>query len=109
MDSVGLIQMTSGPSPELNLAYLAQEVAKCKKLGAKWVVCPENALVFGSKADYHQYAEPLNDGPLQKKLSELAKLYRMWIVVGSMPISTAEGVTTTTLVIDDFGCLVTHY
>ncbi|MGR5000173.1 carbon-nitrogen hydrolase family protein [Vibrio celticus] len=109
MDCVGLIQMTSGPSPELNFEYLAQEVAKCKGLGAKWVVCPENALVFGSKADYHQYAEPLNDGPLQKKISELAKLHRIWIVIGSMPISTTNGVTTTALVIDDFGCLVTHY
>lgn len=67
MDCVGLIQMTSGPSPELNFEYLVQEVAKCKESGAKWVVCPENALVFGSKADYHQYAEPLNDGPLQRK------------------------------------------
>lgn len=85
MDCVGLIQMTSGPSPELNFDYLVQEVEKCKALGAKWVVCPENALVFGSKADYHQYAEPLNDGPLQKKLSELASFHRIWIIVGSMP------------------------
>jgi predicted amidohydrolase len=68
MDCVGLIQMTSGPVPEQNLDYLEHEVAKCKTLGAKWVVCPENALVFGNKADYHQYAEPLNNGPLQLKL-----------------------------------------
>ncbi|WP_435249314.1 carbon-nitrogen hydrolase family protein [Vibrio sp. nBUS_14] len=109
MDCVGLIQMTSGPVPEQNLDYLEHEVAKCKTLGAKWVVCPENALVFGNKADYHQYAEPLNNGPLQQKLSELAKRHRVWIVVGSMPIQTAAGVTTSTLVIDDFGALVTHY
>jgi len=109
MDCVGLIQMTSGPDPDSNLDYLAKEVAKCKALGAKWVVCPENALVFGSKADYHQYAEPLNSGPLQTKLAELARLHRIWIIVGSMPISTAKGVTTTTLVIDDFGSLVAHY
>ena len=53
MDSVGLIQMTSGPNPSENLRFLAQEIVKCKAHGAKWVVCPENALVFGSKQDYH--------------------------------------------------------
>lgn len=109
MDSVGLIQMTSGPNPSENLRFLAQEIIKCKAHGAKWVVCPENALVFGSKQDYHQHAEPLGDGPLQAQVCELAKQHRIWIVIGSMPIKTAKGVTTTSLVIDDFGSVVAHY
>ena len=109
MDCVGLIQMTSGPSPSENLHFLSKEIAKCKEHGANWVVCPENALVFGSKKDYHQHAEPLGDGPLQKQIGELAKQHRVWIVVGSMPIKTVTGVTTTSLVIDDFGTVVAHY
>ncbi|MEZ9057212.1 carbon-nitrogen hydrolase family protein [Vibrio pelagius] len=109
MDSVGLIQMTSGPSPSENLRFLAQEIIKCKAHGAKWVICPENALVFGSKQDYHQHAEPLGDGPLQTQVCDLAKQHRMWIVIGSMPIKTEAGVTTTSVVIDDFGSVVAHY
>lgn len=109
MDSVGLIQMTSGPSPSENLRFLAQEIIKCKAHGAKWVICPENALVFGSKQDYHQHAEPLGDGPLQTQVCDLAKQHRMWIVIGSMPIKTEVGVTTTSVVIDDFGSVVAHY
>ena len=90
MDSVGLIQMTSGPSPSENLRFLAQEIIKCKAHGAKWVICPENALVFGSKQDYHQHAEPLGDGPLQTQVCDLAKQHRMWIVIGSMPSAGAR-------------------
>lgn len=109
MDSVGLIQMTSGPSPSENLRFLAQEIIKCKAHGAKWVICPENALVFGSKQDHHQHAEHLGDGPLQTQVCDLAKQHRMWIVIGSMPIKTEAGVTTTSVVIDDFGSVVAHY
>jgi len=109
MDSVGLIQMTSGADPELNLAYITQEVIRCKALGAKWVVCPENALIFGVKSDYHRYAEKIGEGVIQTQLSELAREQRIWIVIGSMPIQTSKGVTTTTLVIDDFGAIVAHY
>lgn len=49
MDCVGLIQMTSGPNPESNLGYLAQEIVKCKELGAGWVVCPETHWFLAAK------------------------------------------------------------
>lgn len=109
MGRVGIIQMTSGPDPKINLAWIAQRAEELATQGVQWVVTPENALVFGSRADYHQYAEELGNGEIQKQLAAIAKNHRIWLIIGSMPIQTERGVTTTSLVFDDYGSLVAHY
>lgn len=109
MGRVGIIQMTSGPDPIENIKWIERQAKVLSNQGAQWIVTPENAIVFGSRADYHNHAEPLDDGPLQKKLALIAKEHRIWLVIGSMPILSENGVTTTTLVFDDFGSLVAHY
>ncbi|KJY82059.1 amidohydrolase [Vibrio galatheae] len=109
MERVGLIQMTSGPIPSDNLAYIRQQVAMLAEQGAKLVITPENALVFGSRNDYHHVAEPIEQGPLQTSLAELAKEHNVWLVIGSMPIQREQGVTTTSMLYSPQGELVAHY
>ncbi|EGU34727.1 hypothetical protein VIBRN418_11535 [Vibrio sp. N418] len=109
MDRVGLIQMTSGPDPQANLAYIEQQVAALAEQGATWVITPENAVVFGSRSDYHYFAEPLNQGPIQAQIAQMARRYRLWIVMGSLPIQREHGVSTTLLVFNSDGELVSHY
>lgn len=109
MNRVGLIQMTSGRDPYDNLAYIAEQVRLLAQQGATWVMTPENAIVFGSRSDYHAAAELLDHGPMQSALKEIAARHKVWLVLGSMPIKTVNGVTTTTLVFDDKGSLVSHY
>lgn len=109
MERVGLIQMTSGPDAQGNLAYIQQQVVTLAEAGAKLVVTPENSLVFGNRTDYHTLAEPLNQGPIQSQLSQIAKDAKVFLVVGSMPIRCDDGVTTTSLVFDPHGALIAHY
>ncbi|PMH39877.1 amidohydrolase [Vibrio sp. 10N.286.49.B3] len=109
LNNVGLIQMTSGADPWLNLNYIEQQIALCVAQGANWILTPENALVFGLRSDYHRFAEPLGRGPLQDRVAYLAQHYRVWIIIGSMPIQTPHGVTATTLIYDDAGQQVSHY
>ncbi|NVD07571.1 carbon-nitrogen hydrolase family protein [Vibrio sp. JPW-9-11-11] len=109
MEKVGLIQMTSGPDPQRNLAHIGQQVAALAAQQVKLVVTPENALVFGGRHDYHSLAETLYHGPLQRALSEMAKQHHVWLLVGSMPIRRAEGVTTTSLLFSPQGEPVCHY
>ncbi|TKF23119.1 carbon-nitrogen hydrolase family protein [Vibrio genomosp. F6] len=109
MSNVGIIQMTSGADPWVNLQHIEDQLNKFAQEKVTWVLTPENSIIFGSKEDYHRYAEPLNQGPIQEKLQSLARRFKLWLVIGSMPIRTEKGITTTTLVFDDFGTLVTHY
>lgn len=80
------IQMTSSPSPEENLAFVEQEL-KALPEKQQLVVLPECFACFGggSKAQYN-IAEILDKGPIQSRLSALAKAHNKWIVAGSMPI-----------------------
>ncbi|MDR9826303.1 carbon-nitrogen hydrolase family protein [Vibrio sp. FNV 38] len=109
MDRVGIVQMTSGADPTKNLAYIKDQVIRLAGQGVQWVITPENSLVFGRKEDYHRAAEHLGVGPIQLELGLLAKETRVWLIIGSMPIKRSNGVSTTTLVFNDRGLLVTHY
>lgn len=109
MSQVGLIQMTSSQDPNQNLAWIESEIRALVAIGVDWIVLPENALVFGSTKDYHQYAEILGEGPLQDAISNLAKHYQIWILIGSMPIQAKEGVTTTSIIYDAKGKQRAHY
>ncbi|ENM5926480.1 carbon-nitrogen hydrolase family protein [Vibrio mimicus] len=97
MQRVGLIQMTSVSEVSANLAYLQEQVALLAQQGAQWIVTPENALLLGNREQYHQQAEPLDNGPVQYALSNLAKQHGVWLLIGSMPIRHANGVNTSSL------------
>ncbi|SHO55609.1 carbon-nitrogen hydrolase family protein [Vibrio quintilis] len=109
MSHVGLIQMTSVPQPEVNLSFIESQVSSLASQGAQWIVTPENAIVFGTKQDYHTHAEYLGEGPVQQTLSDIARKYSVWLVAGSFPIRTQSGVTTTMLVYNNDGELAASY
>ena len=109
MPKIAIIQMTSGPDPQENLAYIKRQTTLLAEQGVKLIVTPENSLVFGSREDYHKVAEPLAEGELQRELSQLAKSTSTFLVIGSMPIRRAKGVTTTSLVYNSQGELMAHY
>ncbi|MCL9775116.1 carbon-nitrogen hydrolase family protein [Vibrio methylphosphonaticus] len=106
----GIIQMTSGPDPKQNLAFIDKQVQFLAHQGATWILTPENALVFGKKEEYHHHAEPLGEGELQQRLAVIAKANNVNLIVGSFPIRrSASEVTTTTLVFDGNGQRLNHY
>ncbi|EEZ01337.1 predicted amidohydrolase [Vibrio sp. RC586] len=109
MQRVGLIQMTSGSEVSANLAYLQEQVALLAQQGAQWIVTPENALLLGNREQYHQQAESLDNGPVQYALSNLAKQHGVCLLIGSMPIRHANGVTTSSLLWNAQGELVAVY
>jgi predicted amidohydrolase len=101
--------MTSGADIDENLSYISTQVTGLAKNGASLVVTPENALMFGNRSDYHSVAEPIGEGQYQSKLSQLARDNAVWLLLGSFPIRTDAGVTTTSLLYDPNGQLAAHY
>lgn len=109
MERVGIIQMTSGPQVADNLAFIAKHANRLATQGARWIVTPENAVVFGNRNDYHQHAEPMGNGPIQRELAQIARENGVWLLVGSMPIARAHGVTTTSILFNPQGEPAAHY
>ncbi len=109
--NVALLQLCSSAQTHFNLGQIEQQIKQLNP-GIKLVLTPENALLFSSAACYRQHAEHHNDGPLQQAVSEIARRYGVWLLIGSMPMISrecAQRITTSSLLFDSQGGLRARY
>jgi N-carbamoylputrescine amidase len=81
--TVGLVQMSMGPDPEVNFAAAVRHIREAARLGAQIVCLPElfRAQYFCQREDLRLFdlAEPI-PGPSTEELSLLAREYRIAVV-----------------------------
>ena len=88
---VAAIQMASGPSVSANLEEAARLIEDAVSQGAQLVVLPEYFCIMGMKdTDKLAVREQPGDGQIQKFLSETAKRLGIWLVGGSVPLTSSE-------------------
>jgi deaminated glutathione amidase len=110
MGKVGLIQMVSSTHVAENLDFLEQALIKAHEERVSLVVLPENFVCMGFNDEKFRIAEPYGQGPIQDKLSQLAKKFRLWIVAGTLPIKTSgTRVRASSIVFDEQGVHVARY
>lgn len=111
MAKVVLIQMISSAKVGENLRQVEHVMIQAKEEEAQLVVLPENFAFMGiNKTDKLKIAEPYGEGPIQKKLSQLAKDLGLWVVAGTIPIkSLGSKVRSSSIVYDDKGLSVARY
>ena len=109
MSVAAVIQMTSSPDVEANLATARGLLERAHAQGAVLAVLPENFAIMGrNEADKLAVAEPGGEGPIQAFLGHCARELGLWIVGGTMPIrDEAEPgrVAAACLVFDERGAL----
>jgi len=116
-DSSGIIrmaavQMASGPNVGSNLAEAERLIAMAVAAGAKLVALPEYFAIMGLKdSDKVAVKEQPGKGPIQKFLSNQAKMHGIWLVGGSLPLAcdNPKKVFNSCLVYDDKGKQVARY
>ncbi|MFM2486233.1 carbon-nitrogen hydrolase family protein [Celerinatantimonas yamalensis] len=85
------IQMNSGDDVDTNIRLASELIAQAAAKGAKYVVLPEYFYWMGADETQRVHlAEAFGDGPLQRKLSELAATYQLWLAAGTLPIASPE-------------------
>ncbi len=88
---VAAIQMSSGPDVSANLAVAGAHIAGAAAEGCGLVVLPENfALMPIRGRDKARHAEAPGHGPIQAFLADTARQHRLWIVGGSLPLSSSD-------------------
>lgn len=105
------MQLCSGKNTKNNLAQIEQQIKQLPD-SVKLVLTPENALLFSNAKDYHKHAEIQGDGPLQNAIAKMAQRYKVWILVGSMPLVSRDSpdqITSSSLVFDDEGVIRARY
>ena len=112
MTRVAAVQMTSGPAVAANLEEAGRRIRAAADAGARLIVLPENfALMPLTDADRLAAAEPDGRGPIQDFLSAQARTHRVWLVGGTIPLTTQapDKVRAACLVFNDRGERVARY
>ena len=97
MIKVAALQMISTPVVQENLDTAGQLLKEAHTQGAELAVLPEYFCLMGNRdKDKLSIQEPIGHGPIQDFLSHQAKSLGLWIVAGTIPLSTqASGSTDT--------------
>jgi deaminated glutathione amidase len=106
------IQMASSPNVSSNLVEAERLIGLAANEGAKIVVLPEYFCIMGTKeTDKVAVREKPSDGPIQGFLSKMAKQHKIWLIGGSVPLTSnyPNKVRNSCLVYNDKGEQVARY
>lgn len=111
MSRVALIQMTSSADVDRNMQHVEQFLKQAKDQHAELAVLPENFAFMGMKeTDKLEIAEQYGHGAIQRKISQLAKQLKLWIIAGTIPMKTSGAkVRSSSIVFDEQGTQVARY
>jgi nitrilase len=109
---IAAIQMASGPQVSANLNEAERLIEVAANQGAKLVALPEYFAIMGLKeTDKVAVREEEGKGPIQTFLSRMAKKHKIWLIGGSVPLTSnfPNKVRNSCLVYDDKGKQVARY
>jgi predicted amidohydrolase len=109
---VAAVQMVSRATVEPNLADAAALIASAAREGAELVALPEYFCLMGRQdSDKLAVREDDGRGPLQDFLAAQAASHRIWLVGGTIPLTSpaSDRVLNTVLVYDPEGRRVARY
>lgn len=88
---ISVVQMNTGPDVASNLDRARQLLSDAATDGARLAVLPENFAAMGADDAYRAaLAETDGSGPLQEFLAETAAQLGIWIVGGTLPLTSAD-------------------
>jgi len=88
---IALAQLTTGDNVEDNLNTIAETVVEAADADARAVFLPECCVLMQtSRAQLREVAEQVSDGPIQERLSNIARQNSTWLFAGSIPIASDD-------------------
>jgi nitrilase len=106
------LQMVSGPRLDDNLQQARELLAEAAREGAELAVLPEYFCLLGHKdTDKLGIQEVFGQGPIQQFLAQAARELGLWVVGGTLPLSTDEPqrVRNSSLVFSPDGACAARY
>jgi len=105
---VSLLQMKTAPTPEENIVKIREMLKQAKAEGADIAVLPEMCCCPYENSAFVKYAMPWNS-PFLTEMAEMAKEFGLYIVAGSVPLSSEGKIYNTSFVYNDKGeCIAKH-
>jgi deaminated glutathione amidase len=107
---IALIQLTSNDDPERNITHVRALVADAAGRGAELVATPENTFLMEAPGTERTFYTQENH-PGVKAAAEMAKLHKLWLLVGSVAVKVDDSGKTMnrSLLINPEGNIAAHY
>ncbi len=112
MVKVAAIQMASSPHVSSNLIEAERLIKIAVEQDAKIIALPEYFSIMGNKdSDKVKVREEEGKGPIQKFLSKVAKKHKVWLIGGTIPLTSnsPRKIRNSCLVYNDKGEQVARY
>lgn len=112
MSRIAAIQMCSSYHVDKNLSEAAKFISLAAQQGAKLIVLPEMFAIIGTdQINKNTVKEGFQQGKIQDFLASQAKLHRVWLVGGTIPIACQyeNKIRAACLVFNEQGQLVARY
>jgi deaminated glutathione amidase len=88
---VAALQMVSGTQVDANLRAADALMQSATAQGAELVALPEYFCILGQRdTDKLQVQEAAGSGPIQQFLADAARRHNLWVVGGTLPVSTTN-------------------
>ncbi len=109
--TVACVQTNSGADMDANVEAAAALVRAAREAGADFIMMPENVgLMEQSSTVIRARAAPADAHPALEAFRELAREIGAWLLVGSLPVPSADGrVANRSFLVDARGEVVAHY
>ncbi len=109
--TVACVQTNSTPDMTASVEAASALVREARGAGADFIALPENVGLMEPKADaVRAHARPVDDHPALEAFRGLARDIDAWLLVGSLPVQSADGrVANCSLLVDPAGSVVQRY
>ena len=107
---VACLQLTSGPEMDSNIETASRLAHTAQDQGAVFALMPENVGLLGSSGKMRDQAAVEDSHPALSAFRELSAKTGMWILVGSLAISRADGrLANRSFLLNGTGDLIARY
>ncbi|WP_404401358.1 carbon-nitrogen hydrolase family protein [Idiomarina seosinensis] len=104
------VQLSSRQTPEQNLERVARLLEQLPEQRPQLVVLPEAFSCFGAgDRAQQQMAEQPGEGPVQKRLAELAAQHQVYLIGGTLPLQAGERFAAASLCFGPDGSQLARY
>ena len=107
---VACIQSSAGENYNKNFKQIVKLINQSIKNKADLIITPETtSLITSDKKILYKYTFKMSTDPLIKKLKEIAKQNKKWILIGSLPIKEKTKYRNRSIMINPTGKIVAFY
>ncbi len=107
---VACIQSSAGENYNKNFKQIIKLINKSIKNKADLIITPETtSLITSDKKILYKYTFKMSTDPLIKKVKEIAKQNKKWILIGSLPIKEKTKYRNRSIMINPTGKIVAYY